>query len=620
MNKTTFSLVLLIAFLYIGIAPATADTFVGGPITTNTTWTLVGSPYIVTSNVTVNSGITLTIEAGVLVKFDGLYAMNVSGVLNAQGTALSPITFTSGSLTPAPQNWNSIHLIGSESSNSQIAYWVIQYSVYGLYLDTSSPTVTQVSSSNNTYGFFLDGSFSTLTSVTASNNQIGCYLDHGSSPTITQSTSSNNQEGVFITSGASATVNYSKLINNATFGIRLYRTAVGPDPTATVNRSSLYGNGRYAVYLDSDGTPYQNPNAVLNFKENWWGTTDRNVIILSNYDHARSASLPYVNHLPYLDGENGNIALTIYDVSVTSDVIDPFMGQTSSIHYSMTRDANVTVKIYAEATHSLVRTLVNDVLRAVGTNSEIWDGRDDSSAIAGPGVYYFTIEAHDELGHMETFNDPNTPLMGPPPYAPGLTVDSQNFDPYRNDLVKIHYTLYNNVRLSLSIFILNPYPSPIHTLVNNELRLSGENTEHWDGRLSNGSFHMGDFYFSLVPNVQPLPLYAIIIHQPSHLDVESLRTEAYLILPIYGEVSTAHYTLNRTARVTLEIQDPNGSHFKTLVNDVLQVPGPQSVEWNGKDDSRKIASLEGAYRIILTAVDPVTGQSMQRVGTTMVYR
>src|SRR5258705_9728710 len=47
-----------------------AQTNVSGFISTNTTWNLAGSPYIVIGNVLVSYGYTLTVEPGVVVKFN----------------------------------------------------------------------------------------------------------------------------------------------------------------------------------------------------------------------------------------------------------------------------------------------------------------------------------------------------------------------------------------------------------------------------------------------------------------------------------------------------------------------------------------------------------------------
>ena len=47
---------------------ATAATYVSGTIDTDISWDFVGSPYIFTGDVTVSSGATLTIKAGVVVK------------------------------------------------------------------------------------------------------------------------------------------------------------------------------------------------------------------------------------------------------------------------------------------------------------------------------------------------------------------------------------------------------------------------------------------------------------------------------------------------------------------------------------------------------------------------
>jgi len=50
----------------------TAQTYVSGGIYTNTTWTKANSPYVVTDTIVVFPGVTLTLQPGVIVKFDKL--------------------------------------------------------------------------------------------------------------------------------------------------------------------------------------------------------------------------------------------------------------------------------------------------------------------------------------------------------------------------------------------------------------------------------------------------------------------------------------------------------------------------------------------------------------------
>jgi len=65
-----------------------------GSITVDTTWTAAGSPYIISNNLTVVAGVTLTIEPGVTLLFDQGRGMTISGRLLAEGTEELPITFT----------------------------------------------------------------------------------------------------------------------------------------------------------------------------------------------------------------------------------------------------------------------------------------------------------------------------------------------------------------------------------------------------------------------------------------------------------------------------------------------------------------------------------------------
>jgi hypothetical protein len=130
---------------------AITATNVGGPITSNTTWTKANSPYIVTSNLLVSEGVTLTIESGVVVKFELDKLMQIDGELIAKGTDLEPIVFTSNKISPAPGDWSSIKFTdknvdaqydenGSYLSGSIMQYCILEYCC-GLDITHSSPFI-----------------------------------------------------------------------------------------------------------------------------------------------------------------------------------------------------------------------------------------------------------------------------------------------------------------------------------------------------------------------------------------------------------------------------------------------------------------------------------------------
>ena len=79
------------------------------------TWNLDGSPFLVTGEVTIPTGETLTIEPGVTVNFQGHYKLTVNGTLTATGTEQDSIFFT----TDDPETgWHGIRLTGNQSGSS----------------------------------------------------------------------------------------------------------------------------------------------------------------------------------------------------------------------------------------------------------------------------------------------------------------------------------------------------------------------------------------------------------------------------------------------------------------------------------------------------------------------
>src|SRR2546426_847044 len=80
-----------------------AATRVSGSIASSSTWTVAGSPYLIDGRIQVQSGITLTLQPGVVVKvlvegessFQGTGSITIYGSLRAVGTETTPIVFTS---------------------------------------------------------------------------------------------------------------------------------------------------------------------------------------------------------------------------------------------------------------------------------------------------------------------------------------------------------------------------------------------------------------------------------------------------------------------------------------------------------------------------------------------
>lgn len=101
-------------------------------------WNMSGSPYIVTGDISVPVGSSLTIEPGVIVKFAGPYTLTVNGALRAVGSLTARVVFTSVNdnefgedrprdQSPSPNDWIGLVFANGADAESHLEQCIIRY-------------------------------------------------------------------------------------------------------------------------------------------------------------------------------------------------------------------------------------------------------------------------------------------------------------------------------------------------------------------------------------------------------------------------------------------------------------------------------------------------------------
>lgn len=267
----TFLLILIISSVFIKNVSASRIT-VTGAIATNTVWAV--DTIFVSGNLTVNSGVTLTINPGKFVIFQGHYGLFVQGRLLANGIPTNKITFTAANTTTG---WSGIRFVSTPSTNdtSFIVSCKILYGFAnigatddqcggGIFVKSFSKLVVRNCILSNCYASYYGGAMglSTDASPTLVNNVFcnntaismggAIWLSTNSNPLIINNTFANNHSnawtgGIDINSSTPIIKNCIFWGNTATNTPQIY-----PIGYASVSYSNIEGGWSGTGNINSD--------------------------------------------------------------------------------------------------------------------------------------------------------------------------------------------------------------------------------------------------------------------------------------------------------------------------------------------------------------------------------
>lgn len=204
------------------------------------TWSSAGSPYIMVGAVTVPTGQTLTIQAGVEVRAAASQHMNVQGSLVTQGTLAQPVVFTSNAALPAPGDWYGIAT--NPGCTLDLAYTELHYGGQGgfpeIYVSGRAALVNWVGGGafqSASAGASIQSTTTTLSNLTfGANATAGLLVDSTHPPTLATITcTGNGQYGIKVNTNPGSLPNTLSGSGNGYNGIYVTGTLGGAEAGAT---------------------------------------------------------------------------------------------------------------------------------------------------------------------------------------------------------------------------------------------------------------------------------------------------------------------------------------------------------------------------------------------------
>jgi hypothetical protein len=417
-------------------------------------------------------------------------------------------------------------------------------------------------------------------------------------------------------------------------GIRLEGTAEGAvsaQPTPTIQRNNLAGND----VADLEVVDYPaGIDLVINARENWWGSTDPATIRgRIQLDASNPIAVDFSNFLQAIDGmapatAPNQFSTVITQVAGSAPTFTPTLPTGNTVQITaeiLGTGTDVTLDIYEEDDDAR-STLIHSETKAnaSGPQTFVWDGRRNQGAAAGQFVdneaYIYVLSAAGGLGSY----DP--PRVDTPASAHRVGSSTDPYNVFENDQMKVVFNM-DNAPGRTSLQLRESSSGPLIRTLATDVPFPRRDNQYfvYAGRNETQGYVLeshaeGSRYFFVTVPKDLRPNHVIVEQarprtQPPDYDPGApvprieVKSDPYLVINSYDQVSTIAYRLDQSANVMMQILDaamnPVGD---PLVSGISQSPGTTyTVTWSGVDALTAgglYNLMDGNYTFAITAVNP----------------
>jgi hypothetical protein len=358
--------------------------YISGVVTTDTTWSKTNSPYIVDGNLAVDTDVTLTLEAGVELRFDGYYNFNIYGNLIINGTSNDTVIVSSVA-PPAPGLWTKLNFM--EGSSADINFLKLQGSGDGLY--ASNVASFNISNSliekNSNYGIYLSYTNANIDNCKIKTSGTGIYAVSCSPQINNCAISDNSSNGLYFTSGTSSpTITNSTISNNNGYGIN-YNYGYGQ---IKVKNCQIVANTNWGLYFSGaySGTEIKNCNIAGNsagIYSNIYTSIENNTISANNGDGIYTASSGVTIYQNRISGNAEDGIKTLDNIPISYN--DIFNNGSDGIETSSLPTINYN-NIYSNTDYNIRAT--GEPTGTINAENNYWGSADMNVIKAGIWDFY----------------------------------------------------------------------------------------------------------------------------------------------------------------------------------------------------------------------------------------